>query len=403
MVILIFQFFTNMKIKIHIYFFFLIFNFIFLFINLILKYFNIEINNKKYSIILPNFKNVDLFFINIARKTFKQIAYNLNSRYYKNNLNNPEIKLIDIIIKPKKEIKFYSVGSSSDYYKNLLIKDATKLLENKFIFKFTSNNPDYLIYDVFSCEHLESKYNNTIKISFYTENIIPDFNHADYSIGFHNMHYLDRYLRKTTLIWKFQKRYLNIKNNFFERIRRNALQRKIKKKFCAAVITNFKFTDGFRIKFINELSKYKNVDMGGAYKNNIGANVKNKIKFLSFYKFSIAMENTEGQGYVSEKIIDSFLAGTIPIYYGGYMIDEFINPKSYILIKNENDMLKKIEYIKKIDNDDKLYKTILNEKLFINDNLVKISDIEKAEFFSHIFEQEKNKAKRIDNYHFNYI
>jgi len=60
MVILIFQFFTNMKIKINIYFFFLIFNFIFLFINLILKYFNIEINNKKYSIILPNFKNVDL-------------------------------------------------------------------------------------------------------------------------------------------------------------------------------------------------------------------------------------------------------------------------------------------------------------------------------------------------------
>ena len=26
------------------------------------------------------------------------------------------------------------------------------------------------------------------------------------------------------------------------------------------------------------------------------------------------------------------------------MIDEFINPKSYILIKNEKDMLKKIEY-----------------------------------------------------------
>jgi hypothetical protein len=71
--------------------------------------------------------------------------------------------------------------------------------------------------------------------------------------------------------------------------------------------------------------------MGGNYKNNIGGNVYNKIEFLSSYKFSIAMENSEGQGYVSEKIIDSFMAGTIPIYYGGYMIDEFINPKSYIL------------------------------------------------------------------------
>ena len=143
--------------------------------------------------------------------------------------------------------------------------------------------------------------------------------------------------------------------------------------------------------------------MGGKYKNNIGRRIKNKIKFLSDYKFSIAMENSEGQGYVSEKILDSFFAGTIPIYYGGYMIDEFINPKSYILIKNENDMLQKIEYIKKIDNDEILYKSILSEKLFINDNLVRISEIEKAEFFNHIFKQEKNKAKRVDNYHFNNI
>ena len=139
--------------------------------------------------------------------------------------------------------------------------------------------------------------------------------------------------------------------------------------------------------------------MGGNYKNNVGK-IKDKIKFLSYYKFSIAMENSEGQGYISEKILDSFMAGTIPIYYGGYTIDEFINPKSFILIKNENDMINKIEYIKKIDNDESLYKSILNEKLYINDNLVSISNIEKAEFFSHIFEQEKNKAKRVDNYHF---
>ena len=63
-------------------------------------------------------------------------------------------------------------------------------------------------------------------------------------------------------------------------------------------------------------------------------------------------------------------------------------------------MAKKIDYIKKIDNDRKLYKSIINKKLFINNYLARISDIEKSKFFSHIFEQEKNKAKRIDNYHF---
>jgi len=75
--------------------------------------------------------------------------------------------------------------------------------------------------------------------------------------------------------------------------------------------------------------------MGGLYKNNIGKRIKNKIEFLSSYKFSISMENSEGDGYVSEKIIHSFLAGTIPIYYGDYLIDEYINPKVYILIKGK--------------------------------------------------------------------
>ena len=110
-------------------------------------------------------------------------------------------------------------------------------------------------------------------------------------------------------------------------IRKKIYKSKIRKKFCGAVISNFKSSDKFRIKFINELNKYKTIDMGGKYMNNVGGKVKNKIKFLSLYKFSIAMENSEGQGYISEKILDSLIAGTIPIYYGGYMIDEFINIK----------------------------------------------------------------------------
>ena len=378
-------------------YFFLIDNIILLFINLVLNLnFGIFKNYKNIYI----FKNVDLFFINITKKSFKQIGFYLNSKFNKRNLNNNKFKFFDIKIKEKKIINFYYVGYYESYYRDKVIKDITELLSNSFIFNFTSDNPDYLIYDVFSCDHLESKYNNSIKIAFFTENIFPDFKEADYSIGLNNINYLDRYFRKTTLIWIFQKRYLKIKNKFIEKIRRRAYRRKIRKKFCAAVISNFNSSDGFRLNFINELSKYKNVDMGGQYKNNVGGAITDKIKFLSHYKFSIAMENSEGNGYVSEKIIDSFMAGTIPIYYGGYTIEEFINPKSYILIKDENNMQKKIEYIKKIDNDEILYKSILNEKLFINDNLVRISNIEKAEFFKNIFEQEKDKAKRVDNYHF---
>ena len=133
--------------------------------------------------------------------------------------------------------------------------------------------------------------------------------------------------------------------------------------------------------------------MGGKYKNNIG-NISSKIEFLTSYKFSIAMENSEADGYGSEKIVESFLAGTIPIYYGDYMIDEYINPKSFILIRGVKDMLKKIEYIKKIDNSDKIYRKMLKKNILINNKNPSIIIKECYEFLMHIFEQDKKLAKR---------
>jgi hypothetical protein len=183
-----------------------------------------------------------------------------------------------------------------------------------------------------------------------------------------------------------------------EIVRNRTLNSSIRKKFCAAIITNgWWTTDGFRMNFINELNKYKQVDMGGRYKNNVGP-VNNKTEFLSSYKFSIAMENTEGDGYVSEKIFDAFLSGTIPIYYGDYMIDEYFNPEAFILIRGEKDMKQKIEYIKEIDNNDELYKKILSQKLFLNKDYIKNKTKEEfIDFFYNIFLQTKKKAKRIDN------
>ena len=115
------------------------------------------------------------------------------------------------------------------------------------------------------------------------------------------------------------------------------------------------------------------------------------------------MENSEGDGYISEKIIDSFLSGTIPIYYGNYMIDEIINPKSYILIRNEKDITKKINFIKNIDTDNNLYQKMLKEKVFTNIKFKEIIENKKIDFLINIFSQDKEKARRTNynNYDFN--
>ena len=248
-----------------------------------------------------------------------------------------------------------------------------------------------MLYNVFGCNHLNNEYNDSIKIAIFTENQIPDFNIADYAISHSHINYLDRHLNNEYYFLNYFN-YFNI--SYASKIRKRLLKLPIKQKFCAAVISNFNKTDFFRLNFIKELSKYKKIDMGGKYNNNVGT-INNKIDFLSNYKFSIAMENTEADGYSSEKILESFLSGTIPIYYGNYMIDEYINPKSFILIRGEKDMMEKIKYIKKIDNDDELYRNILKENILIDKSFVRKKRQEYEEFLFHIFEQNKKEAKRV--------
>ena len=333
-----------------------------------------------------DFKNSDNFIISLSKIKFKDISNYLNNKYIINYNFFKNKKKLSIKMNKRKKLNLHVIDSFNNEYHKKWIK---KKLGNKFIINFDNNNPDYLIYNSFGKRHLNSQYKDAIKIAIYTENVIPDLFEADYALGHYHINYLDRYFKCSIFLWR---KYKEIKN-----IRENVLKAPMRKKFCAAVISNSKRSDRFRLKFINLLNNYKKIDMGGKYNNNIGGRVLNKTKFLNSYKFSIAMENSNGDGYISEKIINSFMSGTIPIYYGDYMIDEFINPKSYILIKGEKDIKKKIEYIKKIDNNDEMYRKILKEDVIIEENFASKIDSELKEFLIHIFDQDKNKAYRAIN------
>ena len=329
------------------------------------------------------FKYSDSFIMNLNIKAYKDISKYLNEKY---KINHEESKS-EI---SKKEIKINTIGllnipNDMNWLKNKL--------DDEFIIKYDEDNPDYLLYNVFTKEDIDHKFKNAIKIAMYTENVMPDLNLADYIIGHYHIIYLDRYFKYNIFFWQNYKE-INEK-------RKDILNYPIRKKFCAAVITNCASSSNFRLNFIDKLNEYKRVDMGGGCKNNINGKVVNKIEFLSDYKFSIAMENSDGDGYLTEKIVDSYLSGTIPIYYGDYVLEEFINPKSYILIKGEKDIEKKIAYIKKIDNDDNLYKAIINEKPIIDNNFLNnIDEKEMKSFLKNIFVQDKNKAfRRDDNYY----
>ena len=338
------------------------------------------------------FREIDYHYLRMFSSTFEEISKNLTQKFYPKPSLNKALNDTVSINATKTKLKVY--------YKNINIRWINLIREDikeKFEIEIDENNPDYLIYATFGCEHMLNKYNNTIKIAFFTENQLPDLNFADYAIGLGHINHLDRFFTFPYIVYYLKRRKITPQKIDF--IRNKVLNSEKREKFCAAVISN---PTGLRLKFIKKLNKIKKIDMGGRYRNNVGGPIRHKIRFLSKYKFSIAMENSEGDGYASEKIIDSFLAGTIPIYFGDYMIDEYINPKTYILIRNRKDIMKKIEYIMKIDNDDNLYRSILKEKVFIDDFFVDNIINERKKFLLHIFDQKKEYAKRVDKYHFNY-
>lgn len=69
--------------------------------------------------------------------------------------------------------------------------------------------------------------------------------------------------------------------------------------------------------------------------------IDKKVDLVNFYKqfkFVIAGENSYYNGYITEKIMLPFMAGSIPIYYGTDKIKELFNDKSFFYV---NDYLQK--------------------------------------------------------------
>lgn len=286
----------------------------------------------------------------------------------------------------KKLIKIKLVDGfpiNEEFWKPLLEE-----LNKKYRIEF-SDTPDYLLCGCFSNEFL--KY-NCVKIQLLGENISPDFNLYDYAIGFDWMNYGDRYLRFPI--------YYYWKSDFDDAIHKHEKGDEYflsKKRFCNQVVSNGKWNDTTRDNFFHILCKYKKVDSGGRHLNNIGYPVPDKKEFQSLYKFSIAMENSRKDGYTTEKILNAFAAGTIPIYWGNPLIKKEFNPKSFINVFDFSSLEECIEYIKEIDNDDSKYLKMQHEPIFTDDKYILKKQSCLYDFLCKIFDQPCNEARRIYN------
>ena len=64
-------------------------------------------------------------------------------------------------------------------------------------------------------------------------------------------------------------------------------------------------------------------------------------------KFFLAMENTRQSGYVTEKIVNAFLFGAIPIYYGSNDVYKLFNKRAFIMYdtSNPSSTVRRIAYL----------------------------------------------------------
>lgn len=244
------------------------------------------------------------------------------------------------------------------------------LLKEEFDVEISSN-PDYLFFSLFGNQHQNYK---CVKIFYTGENIAPPLGYCQYSFSFDYLNDNRNYRLPHYLLY----------DGYYELVRPKVIEESMSnRKFCNFVASNGDCQE--RNQFVQQLSKYKKVDCGGRWMNNIGGPVSDKRKFQSEYKFSIAFENNayrpQHPGYTTEKIMEPMTVNSVPIYWGNPNIDLEFNTKSFINFydfKSESDMM---DYIIDLDNDNDKYLEMLKQPWFIDYNIPENNKIENIKSF----------------------
>lgn len=115
-----------------------------------------------------------------------------------------------------------------------------------------------------------------------------------------------------------------------------------KNKLISIIASNKNSTEGHNLRH-QIISKAKENDLildvyGRGYNP-----IDYKLNALKDYGYSIIIENSKIDYYFTEKLIDSFMTGTIPIYWGCPSIGNFFNLDGMIIVSDINSLLSEIK------------------------------------------------------------
>ncbi len=205
------------------------------------------------------------------------------------------------------------------------------------------------------------------KLFFTDEGDLPDFRHYDYAI---TQRKLDdpRHCRHPSYA-----RWLDDPKRLIRQPGETEAVLAGKDRFCAFFTGYVNAKVQHRIDFFNTLSKCKAVDSCGKAMNNIGGSVpfalSAKLDFLRRYKFTIAFENKQLPGYITEKIIEPMAARSVPIYWGDPEVAAEFNPESFINAHDFDSFDALADYVAGVDRDEARYRRYVEAPIFPNNQL----------------------------------
>jgi hypothetical protein len=162
----------------------------------------------------------------------------------------------------------------------------------------------------------------------------------------------------------FRMNYFKLKKDYY--FNHPDLQKTFsEKKFCLMINKSGinKKTNAFS-NVLNSIGQVDNIHIYNNYIENKSCyNSIELLKVFNQYKFIICFENSYNNGYITEKIFNSFFSKSIPLYSGSEKIHDYFNKDSFV---NIDDSYNYINLINELNNNELLYNQYINNEKINN-------------------------------------
>lgn len=236
------------------------------------------------------------------------------------------------------------------------------ILEKHFNVVVDQKNPDVLFHSIFGGMRETPNY-RCKKILYLGENWRPQRFGSDYSISFdpHSETNFRLPLWQVYLIMRPE-----LKDRLFNKVQHKEFER-----FCSFTVSNP--SNQTRNSHFDKLSEYKKAHSYGKVRTNdlslqqiskgkYWRDAKDQYFIDHPHKFMMAYENTSYPYYCTEKLMDSFLAGSIPLYWGDPKVEEDWNPNAFLNVQKLG--IHWFDAIKDTDQKQEIFEAIYNSPVF---------------------------------------